>query len=279
MPFRRILFPIDFSKAAVAMVPAVSAMARRFDATVTVLNAFYEVPKYVLMPGFDEGNESPGVPIPYTPALEKLRGERQKHLLEFSRTHFSNVNHGTRLEDGDPAMVVDWVAKHEGTELIMMPTRGLGPFRRLLLGSIVAKVLHDVDCPVLTSAHEPDLALSSAAGYRSIVCAVGLGPETGVVLGEARLLAQAFGAKICFLQIGSLGDEHGQEIPAGSAQGDNTTVRILDGSVPDGIRQIAVDEKADLVIVGRGHAKGALSRAWSHLYTIIRESPCPVLSV
>jgi nucleotide-binding universal stress UspA family protein len=190
-------------------------------------------------------------------------------------------------------MVVDWVAKHEGTELIMMPTRGLGPFRRLLLGSIVAKVLHDVDCPVLTSAHEPDLALSSAAGYRSIVCAVGLGPETGVVLGEARLLAQAFGAKICFLQIGSLGDEHGQEIPAGSAQrafelaltadgqqlGDNTTVRILDGSVPDGIRQIAVDEKADLVIVGRGHAKGALSRAWSHLYTIIRESPCPVLSV
>jgi hypothetical protein len=50
MPFRRILFPIDFSKAAVAMVPAVSAMARRFDATVTVLNAFYEVPKYVLMP-------------------------------------------------------------------------------------------------------------------------------------------------------------------------------------------------------------------------------------
>ena len=210
MRFRRILFPIDFSKAAVAMVPAVSAMARQFDATITVLNAFYEVPKYVLMPGFDEGNESPGVPIPYTPALEKLRGERQKHLLEFSRTHFSNVNHGTRLEDGDPAMVVDWVAKHEGTELIMMPPTGLGPFRRLLLGSIVAKVLHDVDCPVLTSAHEPDPTLSSTAGYRSIVCAVGVGSETGIVLGEARLLAQAFGAKICFLHIGSLGDEHGQ---------------------------------------------------------------------
>jgi hypothetical protein len=120
------------------------------------------------------------------------------------------VNHGTRLEDGDPAMVIDWVAKHEGTELIMMPTRGLGPFRRLLLGSIVAKVLHDVDCPVLTSAHEPAPALSSAAGYRSIVCAEGLGPEMGAVLGEARLLAQAFGAKICFLHIGSLGDEHGQ---------------------------------------------------------------------
>lgn len=39
------------------------------------------------------------------------------------------------------------------------------------------------------------------------------------------------------------------------------------------------EEEAELLIVGRGHAMESFSRAWSHLYTIIRESSCPVLSV
>jgi nucleotide-binding universal stress UspA family protein len=63
------------------------------------------------------------------------------------------------------------------------------------------------------------------------------------------------------------------------ANGSKADVRLLDASVPEGIRRAAMEEKADLVIVGRGHEKGTLSRMWSALYGIIRESPCPVLSV
>jgi hypothetical protein len=37
--------------------------------------------------------------------------------------------------------------------------------------------------------------------------------------------------------------------------------------------------KADLVVVGRGNIQGTLSRVWSHLYSIVRDSPCPVLSI
>jgi nucleotide-binding universal stress UspA family protein len=58
-----------------------------------------------------------------------------------------------------------------------------------------------------------------------------------------------------------------------------TKVRILNADILEGIRDTAIEEKADLLIVGRGHETGNLSRMWSHLYTIIRESPCPVLSV
>ena len=36
---------------------------------------------------------------------------------------------------------------------------------------------------------------------------------------------------------------------------------------------------ADLIVTGRGEAQGAISRLWSRLYPLIRESPCPVLSV
>jgi nucleotide-binding universal stress UspA family protein len=190
-------------------------------------------------------------------------------------------------------MVIEWMAQRENTDLIMMPSKGLGRFRRLLFGSVTAKVLHDVSCPVFTSAHEPDPALASPRGYRSIICAVELNPEAGAVLKAAGLLAQSYGARICLLNIESSFDGPGGEPYAQSVRhafekainaggqgiGVDTTVRVLDAEIPEGIRRTAIEEKADLVVVGRGHQKGNLSRMWSHLYAIIRESPCPVLSV
>jgi nucleotide-binding universal stress UspA family protein len=65
---------------------------------------------------------------------------------------------------------------------------------------------------------------------------------------------------------------------AGRGMAQDASVRILDGDIPEGIRQTARDEGTDLLIVGRGHARETFSRA-RPLYTIIRESPCPVLSV
>ena len=50
MPFRKIVFPIDFSKATVSMVPYVAEMARQLNAKVTVLNAFNVVTDYPLAP-------------------------------------------------------------------------------------------------------------------------------------------------------------------------------------------------------------------------------------
>jgi nucleotide-binding universal stress UspA family protein len=59
----------------------------------------------------------------------------------------------------------------------------------------------------------------------------------------------------------------------------NVHIRILDGELSEVICRAAREVGADLVIVGRGHARGRFAQMWSHLYTIIRDSPCPVLSV
>ncbi len=293
MPCRKILFPIDFSGATLSMVPYVRDMAQRFAATVTLLNAFNLVTDYNLAPSLDGTYNSEPNAIPYTPALQELRRHREERLEEFSRTHFSNVSRTARIEDGDPATVIEWVTQRESTDLIMMPTKGLGRFRRLLLGSVTAKVLHDISCPVLTSAHEPDPALASHGSYRSIVCAVELSSEAEVVLKAAGLLAQAYGARICLLHIEPSSHEHAEGASAQSVKHAfdqvlgtegrkvclDATVRVLDAAIREGIRRAVIEETADLLVVGRGHHRGNFSRMWSHLYTIIRESPCPVLSV
>ena len=54
---------------------------------------------------------------------------------------------------------------------------------------------------------------------------------------------------------------------------------VTDAMMIDGVREEAVRRKADLIVTGRGQARGTISRLWSRLYPLIREAPCPVLSI
>ncbi len=275
------------------MAVSVREMALRFNASVTVLNAFNAVPEYVYGPSLDDPSVADQKTIPYSPAILELRHRQVRRLEEFSRIHFSGIGRGERIIDGEPETVIEWAATHENSDLIMMPTKGLGKFRRFVLGSVTAKVLHDLACPLFTSAHEPEPASASPSGRRSILCAVEMGHNEDVVFEAAGLFVQTYGSRVCLLHIQSpsSGDGNQPSIPSIKAAFDqacnagergiaaDVCAHTLDASVPDAIRQVALEQDAGLVIVGRGHAREAFSRAWSHLYTIIRESPCPVLSV
>lgn len=293
-PVRRILFPVDLSPAAVAMVPSVIEIAKRFDASVTILNAFNLVHEYNLAPDFEFTGDADPPAIEYSPELQTLRDQRIKQIEEFARSQFSGLRYSTRIEDGEPALVIDWAVQRENTDLVMMPTRGLGRFRRLLLGSVTAKVLHDVSCPVFTCVHEPEPAVSvSPGGFRSIICAVDLSSEAESIFKAAAFFARTYGARVCLLHIDPSSNEKGEpptalELTRSFEQADavdhagaenNLSLCVLGSTVPEGIRQKALEEKADLVVVGRGHSQGTFSQTWSRLYAIIRESPCPVLSI
>jgi len=54
----------------------------------------------------------------------------------------------TRLVTGDPALEIAQHAEIHGCTEIVMGTRGLGPVRTLILGSVATKVLHLVKIPV-----------------------------------------------------------------------------------------------------------------------------------
>lgn len=50
---------------------------------------------------------------------------------------------------GAPAEEILRAAAQPGVDLVVVGARGLGPVRRLLMGSVSGRVLHHVDCPVL----------------------------------------------------------------------------------------------------------------------------------
>ncbi len=276
------------------MVADVIAWARRFQAPVIVLHAFDIVPQYNLAPRVDAPfGPEPGA-VPYIPALKQLRDLRQQQLEEFVRRRFTQLGVEAKavVEDGDAALAIEWAAKQSQAGLVMMATQGMGAFRRMLLGSLTPKVLHDVECPVYTSPHEPGERPRSPDSFKTILCAVRMEAESEKALRMAGALAKAFGAQVCLLHVRSSDEESehqktalGVEEAFEKVMGETgegmaaQQVRISDAEVNEAVRQTALEVAADLVVVGRGHARATVSRIWSNLYTIIRESPCPVLSV
>ena len=286
MCFDKILFPVDFSAAATTMVPFVREMARLCRAQLSVLHSFDIVQSYNLAGHLDPTGESYPSPIPYTSSVKSLRDRKEELLYLFGREHFPDIKCRMIMEDGDPATIIHGIAQRDDINLIMMPTRGTGTFRRLLLGSVTSKVLHDVSCAVFTTAHGTDTKLVPHVPFRVILCAIRLNEEAETVLNAAESFTQACGGKLSILHMAhphfEISRPHTDDLALGALRrkgGSAGVLHVVHEDVATGIRRTALDESADLVMVGRGHARGKISALWSHLYQIVRESPCPVLSV
>src|SRR5580692_5393075 len=143
LTIKHILFPVDFSERTCGAAPFVGAMASRFGAHVTLMGVAPPIP-------FGGMVDPSGLVVM---DLDELRSDLQDRLDGVLVKEFAHLSVQRIAELGDPAQVITQFAHSEGVDLIMMPTHGYGPFRRLLLGSVTAKVLHDAQCPVWTGAH------------------------------------------------------------------------------------------------------------------------------
>jgi nucleotide-binding universal stress UspA family protein len=61
--------------------------------------------------------------------------------------------------------------------------------------------------------------------------------------------------------------------------GSTAAVQIVVGEAPKAVCAAAKDWNADLLVISRGVASEFLGRLRSRSYSIIRQSPCPVVSV
>ena len=82
--------------------------------------------------------------------IEELK-ERGKKLLDECKNEAmrNGIQVETLLKLGDHAQVLIETANRGDYELIMMGSRGLSPFKELLLGSVSFKVMHHAKCPVM----------------------------------------------------------------------------------------------------------------------------------
>jgi nucleotide-binding universal stress UspA family protein len=285
LPFRKILFPVDYSDPCRAVVPYVRDMAEHFGAELSLLHAYgAEALAYSELPIAD----------PDLPA--EAHAHEQDRLRCFAKEMFPGQHVDLFTEVGEPGAAIHSVVQHQGADLVMLSTHGRGPVRRFLLGSVTAKVLHDLSTAVWTGvgSHLADHAPSVPC--KSVLCALDDSEEAETVLRAAASVACAYNARLSLVRVlepppptleFDFGLYRKDMLDAAGAALQELKTRlgldaphaVIEAAIADGVREAAVRRQADLIVTGRGHAQNTFSRMWSSLYPIVRESPCPVLSI
>jgi nucleotide-binding universal stress UspA family protein len=273
----KILFPVDFSQACIAISSFVKRAATIFQARVSLLY----VCDLVSHNGFEL----------YVRSLQEVAEEHwnvaRRKLDSFLESDFPVSSSIRILRSGDTAEQIATVASTDRFDLIVMPTHA-GRFRRTLLGSTTAKVLNDAACLVLTTEHA-EVISPKPLEHREWLCAIAINADSERVLDLANREASAVGAKLSLIHVlgnsGSAKLERSEEEKARyniaelqKSVGSNAILHIGRGPVKDALVEAARHSSADVLMLGRPQSE-SLGRLRDLTYGVIRDAPCPVLSV
>jgi nucleotide-binding universal stress UspA family protein len=268
---KKILFPVDFSERSNGAARYVEAMAGWFEAEIMLLHVV------------DTGSR--WYPEDAKPHLKQQLDQFLADELKYFTTQRVCVV-------GDPGEKITEVARSWGADLVMMPTRGPGGFRRLILGSVAAKVLHDTGCPVWTSVHSEEAPPLELIACKKVLCAVDLGPRSTQVLEWADFLARVHQATLGIVHVtpavpsgisgaaallASAGETGVRELQA--AAGTDAAVFITAGDPAKSVACAAKEFGSDVMVIGRHNGLGTGGHLRHRAYAILRESPCPVISI
>lgn len=285
----RILVPVDFSPPSEGAARYAQFIARQVGCELTLLHVLEPV-------------EFAFSPIDIPPErLDELMAAKSR-TIQGALDHFlgresDGLTVKRLLVKGDPAEQILLCANSGRADLIVMPTHGYDPIRRFLLGSVASKVLHGAEIPVLTGVHFEEHTTGTFPP-RHIVCGLDLGPNSARVLKSARHLAEEFAAQLTVVHATpDIGGRAGDFINADwrvmlnnrvreqidslqQAAVEKVEVVVADGDPHKALRDTVQRVNAGLLVIGRGaSAEGPFGRLRAHAYAIVRDSPCPVLSV
>jgi nucleotide-binding universal stress UspA family protein len=256
---KRILFPVDFSERCRTASAYVEALAHDFNAELILLHVV-EPPAYNASLADSHRSHSEG--------FDAFFGDRLKHL-RVKRL----------IEHGEAASKIVQCAAHHQAGLIMIPTQGMGIYRRLIIGSTAAKVLHDADCPVWTGVHLENPPAPSKIHYEQICCAVDLKPHSARVLDWAHRVAELYKAELTLVHAGPQDSSVHALEDLQKTVGSHAALQVRNGEATEVVADLTLSLRADLLVIGRGAESGILGRLEANAYSIIRQSHCPVVSV
>lgn len=287
-----VLCPVDFSDVSRRALDHAAAVARWYDAHLTLLHVHF-VPKPAL-PGL--GPESEALVSPMRAQLQQL--------LEAWVQEAKGLSAECLVAEGDVAGEILAQAQ-QSADLLVMGTHGRSGFDHLVLGSVVEKVLRKASCPVLTIPRAAPAAAAVPGLFHHIVAAVDFSDASQRAFAFAMSLAEEADAHLTALHVIDLPEavetwiidsRDGRGHLEKWKQGTLNRLREL---VPDEIRpychveelveegqpyreilRVADERDAGLIVIG-AHGRGVVERVFigSTAQHVVRQAVCPVLTV
>ena len=281
---RTILAPVDFSDRSREAAEHAARLARRFDAELLLA--------YVRPTLLTAGS------VPASANLfERLELEAIHHyegmLRGWADELWPSGKTHTMVAAGDTAKTLASIVSNHAVDLVVVSTHGLGAFRRMLMGSLTRKLLHDLDCPILTGVHSEERGeVFPDREPARIAVAVALDDRKRCVhtLRTANEAAELFGAKLTAIHAapGSIPDSARAGFAAEreaairellAAAGVEADVHVGFGEAAAYIERAMADTGAGMLVVGRDPKRGVFGGLRADVYEVVRQTPVPVLSV
>lgn len=294
LPIRTIVFPVDFSHRSRLAAPYVKTMAARYGAKLLALHVVDPVEHLVHL-----------VDVPNV-SSEELRArwliQAKARLEAFVAKELAGpaaapIDVEQIVEPGEAGRKIVDLAHSRGVDWIMMPTHGFSAFRRFVLGSVTAHVLHEARCPVWTAAIHEEGQDAAQCHPREIIAAVAFDDRAEHVILYASELAQDHHATLTIAHAtppvttpaldwagGDFNDKiahqacHSLGMMLGKL-GLKAHLAVRCGDTARTLRHLASERSADLLVIARGSVTAGTGRLRAHSYGIVNEAPCPVLSV
>jgi nucleotide-binding universal stress UspA family protein len=252
------------------------------------------------------GGDAPYVTTPSLVDNPELKKRIEVDLQEFvDAALIPGVKAKIEIVEGLPWREIREAASSLPADLLVMGTHGRSGFERFMLGSVTERVLHSVNCPVLTVCHEEGRTWEAPGLLSHILCATDLTGASDQTIAFALSLAAENQSKVTFLhvvesvprptaggyppllEIGPLTrdlkalatGQLGAAISDDARNWCELKERVEVGRASDWILQIAAEQQADVIVMGsRAHGFGS-ALFGSTSQHVVRAATCPVLTV
>ncbi len=298
----RVLCPVDLSSCSRAALQHAVAIARWYEAKVTALHVFRQVPVV------DTAAAALGAGL-YTPPVALTEVDRkavERQVAEFVAHTPGAGDVAVQVCEGiNIREEILHQAEAVRADLLVLGSHGLTGVKRLVLGSVAENVLRHSLTPVLIVPPHASAAAASGVPFKRIVCAVDFEADSYRALRYAFDLAQESDAELTLLHAVTMPAVHvgAEELAIEVESIRDTAMRSarerLDALVPDEARGycsvhaeviegpaheavlgLATEVNADLIIMGvRDRAAIDMAVFGSTTQAVVRAAHCPVLTV
>jgi nucleotide-binding universal stress UspA family protein len=290
---KRILCPVDFSDFSHRSLDHAAAIARWYEAQLTVLHVLPRMPATEFSPVL---------------ATEQDRERACTELRALTAHLPPDVPVALRLQEA-PDIHEEILAQAHAldSDLLVIGSHGRSGFARLLLGSVAEKVMHRTPCPtMIVPPRAHDTPVDAPVQFRNVVCAVDFSPVSVHALDYAMTLAEEADARLTVLHVIEVPPElsenplaEGFDVARIRAAAEARSLRRLRELIPDEVRtfctvetavrdgaayrellKMAAERQADLIVMGV-HGRGAVDLMvfGSNTARVARAATCPVLIV
>jgi nucleotide-binding universal stress UspA family protein len=295
---QRILCPTDFSDEARHALDHATALARRYDAQLTLLHvislALPPAPVFAPYHGYPE-MLAPKLRDDLTREIEKLAAGARAQ----------GVPAEIAIREGDVVNRILEQARELPADVLVIGTHGAGGFERLMLGSVTEKALRRAPCPVLSVPPRAGSPTREPLTFKTILCAVDFSESSDRAAEYALLLAQEADARLILLHVMEVfpereGADAGfadlsvyqaaveerarerlrQAMPPEARNWCTPEEQVLTGKPYVQILRVAEQERADVIVLGvQGRNPLDLMLFGSTANHVVRQASCPVLTI